>query len=82
MAKKIINPGADYVEEAIQGFLLSNWRHYERGEDPEEKIIIYKQRKRDTVALLIGGGSGHEPIYTVWAMHPAQAISSHLRTRS
>ena len=64
MAKKIINPGADYVEEAIQGFLLSNWRHYERGEDPEEKIIIYKQRKRDTVALLIGGGSGHEPIYT------------------
>lgn len=59
--KKIINHPADCVKENLEGFLAAYGRLYERIEDVNG--VICKERKRDKVALVIGGGSGHEPIF-------------------
>ncbi len=59
--KKIINDPANCVQETIDGFLSAYGRMYERIEGV--KGVIYKDRRRDKVALVVGGGSGHEPLF-------------------
>jgi dihydroxyacetone kinase len=59
--KKIINDPADCVKETLEGFLAAYGGFYERIEGVNG--VIRKERNRDKVALVIGGGSGHEPIF-------------------
>lgn len=59
--KKIINDPANCVKETIEGFLSAYGRHYERIEGVNG--VIYKQRRKDKVGLVVGGGSGHEPLF-------------------
>lgn len=60
--QKIINSKDKVVDESFEGMLLAYEKHWKR--HPEVKGIISRTRRKDKVALVIGGGSGHEPIYS------------------
>lgn len=59
--KKIINNADDTVMEGLEGFVACYGRYYEQ--HPEVKGVIAKNRRREKVALVVGGGSGHEPMF-------------------
>jgi dihydroxyacetone kinase-like protein len=62
MAKKIINVPDNVVAEMMEGFIAAHSRYYERV--PGVNGVLYKFRRKDKVALVIGGGSGHEPMFS------------------
>lgn len=59
--KKIINKDTDVVEEMLNGMVKAYERYYERIDD--KMALMYKYRRKNKVVLVIGGGSGHEPVY-------------------
>lgn len=59
--KKIINNADDTVMEGLEGFVACYSKYYEQ--HPEVKGVISKNRRKDKVALVVGGGSGHEPMF-------------------
>ena len=61
MDKKIINRADDAVEEFLDGFVAANARYYERVDGV--KGLRYKNRRLGKVSLIVGGGSGHEPLF-------------------
>lgn len=61
MYKKIINNPNDVVTEMIEGFIASHKRYYEG--IPGVNGVLLKERRKGKVALIIGGGSGHEPMF-------------------
>lgn len=46
----------------MEGFIGAYSRYFVK--HPEVNGIISKQRRKDKVSLVIGGGSGHEPMYS------------------
>ena len=62
MNKKIINNGSNVVSEMMEGYLAAYSRYYERIGD--YNAFSYKNRRRGKVSLVIGGGSGHEPMFS------------------
>lgn len=60
--KKVMNAAEDFVEESISGIISAYNRYYERV--PGVKGLLLRQRRRDKVTMVIGGGSGHEPLFT------------------
>jgi dihydroxyacetone kinase len=60
--KKVMNAAEDFVEESLSGIISAYSRYYERV--PGVKGLLLKQRRRDKVTMVIGGGSGHEPLFT------------------
>lgn len=61
MLKKIINDPDAVVTEMIEGLTGAYPRMYEK--HPAVNGILSRQRKKDRVALVIGGGTGHEPLF-------------------
>lgn len=61
MNKKIINEPGDCVAETVEGFLAAQGHAYEKV--PNTMGLKVKNIKEKT-ALVIGGGSGHEPMFT------------------
>ena len=59
--KKIINDGKNVVEEMLTGYLAAYSRYYERV--GELNAFMYKKRRKNKVSIVIGGGSGHEPLF-------------------
>jgi dihydroxyacetone kinase len=59
--KKIINSGSDVIEEFMDGWIGVNSRYYERVSDLN--AFTYKRRRKGKVSLVVGGGSGHEPLF-------------------
>ena len=59
--KKLINDKNNIVEEVVQGMIKAFPDKVSRVEN--EPIIIRKNKKVDKVALISGGGSGHEPAH-------------------
>lgn len=60
--KKILNEDtSQVVEEMLSGYLKAYERYYERV--GECNAYLAKERRKDKVALIIGGGSGHEPMF-------------------
>ena len=59
--KKIINDGKNVVEEMLTGYLAAYSRYYERV--GELNAFTYKKRRKNKVSIVIGGGSGHEPLF-------------------
>jgi dihydroxyacetone kinase-like protein len=62
MAKKIINDPDAAVSEMMEGFIAAHSRYYEKA--PGANGVLCKQRRKDKVTLVIGGGSGHEPMFS------------------
>ena len=61
MSKKIINQADDVVLEMMEGFIAAHSRYYEK--IPGVNGIRFRQHRADKVALVIGGGSGHDPMF-------------------
>ena len=62
MSAKIMNKPENVIPELMEGFVGAYSRYFVK--HPEVNGIISRQRRRDKVALVIGGGSGHEPMYS------------------
>ena len=62
--KKILNDPADSVEEFCQGLLLQYPNKIQKLEN--HHVLLAADRSSDQVALLSGGGSGHEPSHAGW----------------
>ncbi|MGV1956846.1 dihydroxyacetone kinase subunit DhaK [Agrobacterium sp. 22-214-1] len=60
-AKKIINDPKNVVEEMLEGLVLANDGRVVRV--PGYAAIVRTDLPESKVALLIGGGSGHEPLF-------------------
>ena len=60
--KKIINNADDTVMEGLEGFVACYSRYYEQ--HLEVKGVIARNRRKEKVALVVGGGSGHEPMFS------------------
>lgn len=59
--KKFINNPNDVEKEMLEGMIRSHPEIIEQLEDLD--VIIRKNKKEDKVALVSGGGSGHEPAH-------------------
>mmetsp|Transcript_5846 Transcript_5846/g.11434 ORF Transcript_5846/g.11434 Transcript_5846/m.11434 type:complete len:592 (-) Transcript_5846:165-1940(-) len=62
--KKILNTPEASVEEFIEGLLLQYPNHLARLETHD--VVLAAQQQQDTVQLISGGGSGHEPSHAGW----------------
>lgn len=59
--RKIINDAENVVTEMLDGFVGAYDKYYEK--HPLVNGILGKNRRKNKVVLVIGGGSGHEPIF-------------------
>ncbi len=60
--KKILNKNViNVVEESLAGYLLAYKKYYKK--IGEYNAFKYRNNRKDKVALVIGGGSGHEPLF-------------------
>lgn len=60
--KKILNNDSNIVEESLAGYAAAYSRYLEVL--PGINAIVHKKRRRNKVSLVIGGGSGHEPLFS------------------
>ncbi|KWV53689.1 dihydroxyacetone kinase [Rhizobium altiplani] len=61
--KKLINSGADAVDEMLEGVLAAHPEHLYAVEDMPRAIVAKNGPRNGKVGLVIGGGSGHEPTF-------------------
>lgn len=61
--KKLINDKNNVVEEMIDGYVKAHPEYIKRLEENDRALISTKPKQEGKVALLIGGGSGHEPAF-------------------
>ncbi len=62
MVKKILNRDVSNVaEEMLLGYLEAYHKYYKKVDG--HNAFYYKGRRRNKVALVIGGGTGHEPMF-------------------
>ncbi|MEK1873950.1 MAG: dihydroxyacetone kinase subunit DhaK [Rhizobium altiplani] len=61
--KKLINSGADAVDEMLEGILAAHPEHLYAVEDMPRAIVAKNGPRNGKVGLVIGGGSGHEPTF-------------------
>lgn len=59
--KKIINSPEHVIEDMLAGHLSAYKNFYEKV--PGVNAYTYKNRRKDKVAIITGGGSGHEPMF-------------------
>ena len=60
--KKILNPIVENtVEESLAGYLAAYKKYYQKVGD--YTAIKYRGARNNKTALVIGGGSGHEPLF-------------------
>src|SRR5262245_57213921 len=65
--KKLINDVANVLTESLDGFAAAHSDIITLSED--HKFVQRKTLKRGKVALLSGGGSGHEPLHAGFVGH-------------
>ena len=62
-SKKIINDGADAVDEMLAGVLAAHPRHLRAVTGSPRSVVAVDGPRPGKVGLVIGGGSGHEPTF-------------------
>ncbi|MGN0413481.1 MAG: dihydroxyacetone kinase subunit DhaL [Lachnospiraceae bacterium] len=63
MAKKILNADvSNVVDEMLLGYLTAYKKYYKKVDN--YNAFYYRNHRKDKVALVIGGGSGHEPMFS------------------
>ena len=61
--KKILNADvSNVVEEMLSGYLFAYKKYFKK--IGEYNAFMYKGHRKDKVALVIGGGGGHEPLFS------------------
>lgn len=63
LTQKLINDGNDAVDEMLQGVIAAHPDHLWRPKNAPRAVIAKNGPRTGKVALLIGGGSGHEPTF-------------------
>jgi len=63
MVKKVMNDPDTYVEEVIEGFVRAYGRYVRKLEG--YRVLVRRNLEDKKVGILIGGGSGHEPFFTM-----------------
>jgi phosphoenolpyruvate---glycerone phosphotransferase subunit DhaK len=61
--QKLINAGADAVDEMLEGVLAAHGDKLRRPDNAPRAILARNGPRAGKVALIIGGGSGHEPTF-------------------
>ncbi len=61
--KKLINSGADAVDEMLEGILAAHPGHVYAVDGMPRAIVARHGPRQGKVGLVIGGGSGHEPTF-------------------
>ncbi|MGO4353705.1 dihydroxyacetone kinase subunit DhaK [Rhizobium sp. RAF36] len=61
--KKIINNGADAVDEMLAGMLAAHPNHLKLVDGTTRSVVAVDGPRKGKVSLVIGGGSGHEPSF-------------------
>lgn len=64
LTKKIINDGANAVDEMLEGLLAAHPTLLKRHESNPRAIVAKNGPRPGKVGLVIGGGSGHEPTFS------------------
>jgi len=59
--KKLINSPEDVVSESVEGLVFAHESLLEL--HPSARVVMRRDRRREKVALISGGGSGHEPLH-------------------
>lgn len=59
--KKLINSSENCVDEMLEGFLAAYGNRYRRAASVRGFAV---KEKKERVGILIGGGSGHEPLFS------------------
>lgn len=59
--KKIINEANNVVQEMLDGFVSAHANYLKKL--PDANGVVYNRKRTGKVALVIGGGSGHEPMF-------------------
>lgn len=60
--QKIYNSSSDIIQDMFQGFLAAHSRDY-TCLNGKPSTVIYRNRRRGKVSVVIGGGSGHDPLF-------------------
>lgn len=58
--KKVINDPSNVVEEALEGFMLAYGKDHKKVDNING---VVRKETKDKVGIVIGGGSGHEPLF-------------------
>jgi len=64
--KRLINDPYDVVEEMLEGYVLAHKDYVElltEGEAQGRVVLSKASKNKDKVGVIIGGGSGHEPLF-------------------
>ncbi|MBC3798269.1 dihydroxyacetone kinase subunit DhaK [Acetobacterium tundrae] len=64
--KRLINDPYDVVEEMLEGYVLAHKDYVTlitEGEAQGRVVLSKTAKKKDKVGVIIGGGSGHEPLF-------------------
>ncbi|WP_404455035.1 dihydroxyacetone kinase subunit DhaK [Oceanobacillus kapialis] len=61
--KKLINDPKNVVEEMIDGYVKAHPSYIQRLEENDRALVTVRPKDNGKVAILIGGGSGHEPAF-------------------
>lgn len=63
LTQKLINAGNDAVDEMLAGVIAAHPDHLWRPDHAPRAVIARHGPRKGKVALVIGGGSGHEPTF-------------------
>ena len=64
--KRLINDPYDVVEEMLAGYVTAHKDHVvlDQASEAQGRVVVSKTAKqKDKVGVIIGGGSGHEPLF-------------------
>ncbi|MCC4299624.1 bifunctional sugar-binding transcriptional regulator/dihydroxyacetone kinase subunit DhaK [Aurantimonas coralicida] len=61
--KKLINDPKNIIEEMLDGIVKAHPNHVRQLEHSPRSVIAVDGPRKDKVAIVIGGGSGHEPSF-------------------
>ncbi|MFP7297046.1 dihydroxyacetone kinase subunit DhaK [Neobacillus niacini] len=61
--KRLVNDGFDVVEEMLEGYCKANKNYAELHETDGRVVVSKKMSEESKVRVIIGGGSGHEPLF-------------------
>lgn len=67
MLRRFMNESSAAVDEMIAGMVGAFGSFYEK--HPQTNSVLYKNRRKNKVALVTGGGSGHEPLFVGFVGH-------------
>lgn len=87
LTQKLINDGNAAVDEMLAGIMAAHPEHLWRPDNAPRAVVAKHGPRTGKVALVIGGGSGHEPTSSAmsaraWRMPLRSAMSSPRRLRS